>query len=630
MPLIPGGINHISEMAPVITNNSSEQQVAASVTIPLGEYLFLRIAQANPKLKSIFGIPGDFNLALLEHLYAPSVAEERGIEFVGICNELNAAYAADGYSKTIQGLSTLITTYGVGELSALNGIAGAYAEFAPVLHIVGTTATRQANQAKTCTLAGDVVNIHHLVQNKNSLIAPDHDVYKKIVEDFSVVQETLGHNTEENMEKIDRVITTIMKEKRPGYLYIASDLPNILMPKLALEKPLCFTELNDEELLSNVSATLLNKLYCSEKPSIMGDALIPRFHAQESFAKFVEAMPSNFVKLFASNIGRNMNEDLSNFVGVYQGKLSVDSRITKSLEENTDLLMILGYLNNEVNSGGYSGKFDKISEYIEVHPDYVLIDGEYTYIKDPTTGVRAFSLNDLMTRLAADFDTKKMVNKDGKINNIDFHYQPSEIGLNDPYDKDVITQHRLEDFFNHYLQEDDVLVVETCSFLFGAGDLKFPKGVEFYSQLFYGSIGYALPATLGISRGLRDLGSKKRVLLVQGDGSAQMTIQELSSYLRYDIVPPKIFLLNNEGYTVERFIMGPTRSYNDIQDTWRWTDFFKVFGDPNMEKHTSVVVKDLPQLYKSVNRNKSDKIEMYELILPKMNMPQRFVKMMQK
>lgn len=615
-------------MAPVVAQEFSEDR--AQTTIPLGEYLFLRVAQANPKSKSIFGIPGDFNLALLEHLYAPSVAEDRGIEFIGICNELNAAYAADGYSKAVQGLSTLITTYGVGELSALNGIAGAFAEFAPILHVVGTTATRQSSRALACSLAKEVVNIHHLVQNKNPLASPDHDVYKRVVEDFSVAQETLDHDSKENIKKIDRVITAILKEKRPGYLFIPSDIPDTPVSKLALEHPLDLVELNDEELLSDVSATILNKLYCAEKPSIMGDALVPRFHAQESFTTFVEDMPANFVKLFTSNIGRNVNESLPNFVGVYQGRLTANSQISHSLEENTDMLLCLGYLNNEVNSGAYSANYSKINDYVEVHPDYVLMDGEYTHIKNPTTGVRAFSLNDLITRLATDFDAKKLVNFNEKTNNIDYHYVPSQLGLHDPFEKNLITQNRLADFFNTYLQEDDVLVVETCSFLFGVGDLKFPKGVRFYSQLFYGSIGYALPATLGISRGLKDLGSNLRVLLVQGDGSAQMTIQELSSYLRYDIIAPKIFLLNNDGYTVERFIMGPTRSYNDIQGTWKWTDFFKVFGDPHEEKHTSAVVKDLTQLYKAVNVARSDKIEMYELYLPKMNMPDRFSKMLKK
>ena len=614
-------------MAPVETNHSSEGVVprAYSSTIPLGEYLFLRIAQANPQLKSIFGIPGDFNLRLLEHLYAPSVADEKNIEFIGICNELNAAYAADGYAKAIKGLSVLITTYGVGELSALNGIAGAFAEFAPVLHIVGTTSTKQSAQAKSAQ-PKDVRNIHHLVQSKNALAAPNHDVYKRAAEDFSVVQETLGVDADENVKKIDRVITTILKENRPGYLFISSDLPDTPVPRQALEAPISLNEMKNSELLEDIAATILNKLYCSERPSILGSPLVSRFRAQDNFTKFVESMPTNFVKLFSSAMARNVNESLPNYVGMYQGYLTVDKNIIRSLEEKTDFLLNLGHLNNEINSGGYSQKFDKIEDYVEVHPDYIYMDGTYTHIKNMETGERAFSLDDLMAKLAADFDKKKLVNNDGKVNNIDYKYEPPKFALNDTVDERVITQNKLTDFFNNYLQPDDILIAETCSFLFAIGDLLFPNGVEFYSQYFYGSIGYALPATLGVSRAVKDLGSKRRIILIQGDGSAQMTIQELSSYLRYDIEAPKIFLLNNEGYTVERIILGPTRSYNDIQDTWRWTNFFKIFGDAKEEKHTSKLVQTAPEL-KAINREKSDKIELYELCLPKLDVPERFKKM---
>jgi Thiamine pyrophosphate enzyme, N-terminal TPP binding domain len=58
----------------------------------------------------------------------------------GCCNELNAGYAADGYAR-IRGLAALSTTYGVGELSALNAVAGAYAENLPVFHLTGMPAT---------------------------------------------------------------------------------------------------------------------------------------------------------------------------------------------------------------------------------------------------------------------------------------------------------------------------------------------------------------------------------------------------------------------------------------------------------------------------------------------------------
>ncbi|EXL41985.1 pyruvate decarboxylase [Fusarium oxysporum f. sp. radicis-lycopersici 26381] len=82
-------------------------------------------------VRSVHGVPGDYNLALLDHV------EPCGLRWVGNTNELNATYAADGYSK-IKGIAAVITTFGVGELSAINGIAGAYAERAPVVHIVGS------------------------------------------------------------------------------------------------------------------------------------------------------------------------------------------------------------------------------------------------------------------------------------------------------------------------------------------------------------------------------------------------------------------------------------------------------------------------------------------------------------
>lgn len=62
------------------------------------------------------------------------------LRWLGTCNELNAAYAADGYTR-IKGVpAALITTYAVGELSAMNGVAGAYAEHAGMIHIVGMPA----------------------------------------------------------------------------------------------------------------------------------------------------------------------------------------------------------------------------------------------------------------------------------------------------------------------------------------------------------------------------------------------------------------------------------------------------------------------------------------------------------
>jgi TPP-dependent 2-oxoacid decarboxylase len=95
-----------------------------SRTLNLGQHLFARLRQLG--VQSVHGVPGDFTLPLLDYV------KPAGLKWIGNCNELNAGYAADGYAR-VKGISALSTTYGVGELSALNAVAGSYAEYAPVV-----------------------------------------------------------------------------------------------------------------------------------------------------------------------------------------------------------------------------------------------------------------------------------------------------------------------------------------------------------------------------------------------------------------------------------------------------------------------------------------------------------------
>jgi len=118
-------------------------------TVPLGVYIWRRLASLG--IEHVFGVPGDFNrkhsllrtrdnankrnaVGLLDQIY--DVPE---LTWLGTCNELNGAYAADGYTRIKGHPAALLTTYGVGELSAMNGVAGAYAEHAGMIHLVGMT-----------------------------------------------------------------------------------------------------------------------------------------------------------------------------------------------------------------------------------------------------------------------------------------------------------------------------------------------------------------------------------------------------------------------------------------------------------------------------------------------------------
>lgn len=610
-------------MAPVTENIDIDISGGDSAAmVPLGEYLFRRLVTARPAMKTIFGIAGDFNLSLMEHLYAPAVEEK--LRFVGACNELNAGYTADGYAAVSGGLSAVITTFGVGETSALNAICGAFAEYRPVLQIVGCTPSVAAKAAAENTDPLSIHNFHHLVQSKNPLQSPDHDVYKKMASAVSVAQETLvAGDAAANVGKIDRVLKAVIRESRPGFIYVPSDLPNMPIPEEMLNLPFDALELRDSAALDKMADRILAKVYGSKKPSVLSDALTARFGHKKALDSLVEKLPSNFFRLFSSNTSRNIDESLPNFVGTHVGRgLSAEKEITEELYD-LDLVLNLGYMNCDTNTFGPSWNFP-VDDYIEVHPDYVKIDGKYVHYKDHVTGERLYLIGDLLESLSSRFDASKLVHNGPGVNNIGYTYQPPVFfDPNEPY-ADFVTQTKLVDFVNGYLQKDDIMVVETSAFMFFVPDLRLAPGVLFLNMMFYASIGYALPATVGASLAVKDQGSKRRIVLIQGDGLAQMTVQELSNLLRYEVQPPKIFLMNNEGYTIERGIKGPTRSYNDIQASWRWRELFKVFGDVDEKKHRSFLLANGDELDEFGKKPlTSDKIEMIELRMAKFDYPRR-------
>ena len=151
----------------------------------IADHLLRRLVEA--------GVPGDFNLHLLDRIEA-----HPALEWVGNANELNAAYAADGYAR-MRGVAAVVTTYGVGELSALNGIAGSYAESVPVLMIAGTPTT---------VVQGAGLPIHH------SLLDGDFRRFVRAFEAVTVASSVLSATNA--AAEIDRVLARMRADKRPG------------------------------------------------------------------------------------------------------------------------------------------------------------------------------------------------------------------------------------------------------------------------------------------------------------------------------------------------------------------------------------------------------------------------------
>ena len=125
------------------------------------------------------------------------------------------------------------------------------------------------------------------------------------------------------------------------------------------------------------------------------------------------------------------------------------------------------------------------------------------------------------------------------------------------------------------LKENDILIAETGIIPHGVAQMKFPHNAELLTQTLWGSIGWATPATLGVSVAKPN----SRVILFTGDGSHQLTALEIGTLLRLKL-KPVIIVLNNSGYTIERVLAENVDSkFNDIVQM-NYSKFARVFdGD---------------------------------------------------
>jgi indolepyruvate decarboxylase len=141
-------------------------------------------------------------------------------------------------------------------------------------------------------------------------------------------------------------------------------------------------------------------------------------------------------------------------------------------------------------------------------------------------------------------------------------------------DNDPIDAPALYSRWERFLEPDDILVVETGTVSMGLGFTLLPQGATFHNQTLWGSIGWATPAAFGAAVAAPD----KRVVLMTGDGAHQLTVQEISQFGRLGLTPI-IFVLNNNGYLIERLLCKePSIAYNDIAP-WHYADLAKAFGN---------------------------------------------------
>lgn len=497
---------------------SREVAMNAVESDTLGQYLLRRLHDAG--VGHMFGIPGDYVLGFYE------LMERSPIRHIGTTREDTAAFAADGYARC-RGIGALAVTYGVGALSVVNAIAGAYAESSPVVVISGAPGVREQREDPL---------IHH----RFGPFAFQREIFERITCATAVLDDPIIA-----FRQIDRAIAAARRHCQPVYLEIPRDRVmsrGHAMPEEANDVPA-----SDSAALGEAVAETAELLAGSTAPLVIAGMELHRRGLQQALVDFIER---SGLPVAATLTGKSViAERHPAYLGVYEGAMSPDN--IRATVEQADLLIMLGAPLNDVDTGIYTARFDA-RRMVRAAQDEVTIH----YHRYPSV-----ALSDFLLALTAAVETRRSPPP---------HAPAIMLAEDFPEAGRPMTIERLIGRLNRALTPDMIVVSDTGDCLFAALDLRVHERSEFLASSFYTTMGFAVPAALGAQIARPD----HRALILVGDGAFQMTGTELSTHAALGLAPI-VIVFDNRGYGTERFILdGP---FNDIAP-WRYDRLGEIFG----------------------------------------------------
>ena len=530
--------------------------------ISVADYIIQRLAAEG--INDCFGIPGDYAFPIND-----AVERSPKVKWIGCSNELNASYAADGYAR-VRGAAMLSTTYAVGELSALNGVMGAKAERSLVFHVVGMPSYQHQRLGKAVHhtfgdgIFGNFINISAQAACCHTLINPNNCIIE-----------------------MERVISEARYNNQPAYIIVPSDYA--LAPVTPHEVPPVTLNSNAASLKKAVAA-IAERLKSAESVVALPAFTLSRLGLQKEARLAIEALGCPFATTAMEKC--IVDESHPQFAGIYSGALSAEK--TRQIVEDSDLVLDLGGVSlNDITTGFFSARLDPAH--------FVSIGLNDVRIGDQVFG--AVRLADMLAELT-------------KLKSPATPYQGTperaSPAIGNPSDK--ITMDVLYPRYATFIRRGDTVVLETGSSTIGLLPMILADDVRVEAQVLWGSIGWATGAALGIA--LAD--HSRRTILITGEGSHQLTANEIGNMGRFG-ANPIIFVLNNCGYLVERALEeNPDWSYNDLSN-WRYAELPRTLGCGDWFTARVETLGELDAAMKAARESKSGAY--IEIIGGRMDMP---------
>jgi indolepyruvate decarboxylase len=307
---------------------------------------------------------------------------------------------------------------------------------------------------------------------------------------------------------------------------------------------------SDTRALYEAVEETLARIQNARQPVLLLGVEIHRFGLQEEAVRLAEA---SGIPMAATILGKGVvAETHPLYMGLYGGALGRDE-VTKYVEAS-DCLIMLGTFMTDINLGIYTAELDLAS--------CILVTSEQLRIRHHH--YHDVRLDDFVRTLAGREPRPKNPPPPAPT---EFWKEPFTLR---PDERITVT--RLMERLDEQLDDETAVIADIGDALFGATDLTTRGRTEFLSPAYYTSMGFAVPAALGVHVARPNA----RVVAIVGDGAFQMTGMELSNLVRRKFASV-VIVLDNSGYGTERLLHPGDWKFNDIQP-WQYHRLPEVLG----------------------------------------------------
>lgn len=478
--------------------------------IKVSDYVFRYLSTAG--VNTVFTLTGGGIMHLVDSL------GHSGMKYVCCHHEQAAAIAAQAYSMYQEQLCVCLTTTGPGGTNALTGTAAAYVDSTPVIYMTG-----QVKRSDFASLRG----VRQFGAQENDIVSMAKPVTKYAV--MVMEPEKIAYELEKCMY--------YAMHGRKGPVWI--DIPLDIQEAMIEEEELChFMPETDKENsdLGEAASYTVELLKKARRPVLLIGQGVESSGSRELVHWFVEH--TRIPVLATWRILDFMGTEEEGFFG--SPGLQAP-RYSNLILQHADTLLVLGSrLDNMITA------FNE--EHFAYRAKKVVVDIDESEIKKlkmtQVYPVKA-DIKNYMKKLLCELEKEQLPQYTKWIENCTTLKNRFPVLKEKQEKEEGVNLYQVTQCISQHTKQEAVVVISSTSRCNTAGHIAFShkRGQKTISSMGMGSMGFALPSAVGAYYASEG----KQIIVIEGDGSLQLNLQELQTIVSNGI-PAKMFIFNNSGY----------------------------------------------------------------------------------